>query len=149
MMSFLQGERLKKSVEKAELLQQFKTFYQNNRNRQDLLRNKSTKEVDAMSDEKWWKLIRDNPLHFLGKTHHELFGFEEEQFNIKLNFDWIAGDKQREKWFVNQVRDALEFRREEFLDQRIERKEVEGLRVEKCKELGGFKEKIFLLDVIE
>lgn len=118
---FIENGSMKERVEKNELIQQFKDFYRNNRNRQDLSRNKSTKEVDAMSDEKWWRLINDNPLHFLAKTHHDIFSLEEDGFRINLQFNWINGDKVREEWFIHQVRDAIEFRREEFLDQRLER----------------------------
>jgi len=73
------------------------------------------------SHAKWTSLAKRNPIHFLTKTHGDIFGFDGEVMRIKYSFEWSSKDKERQEWFYKQVKDALEFRRYEFLDQRLEK----------------------------
>ncbi|QSX08792.1 DEAD/DEAH box helicase family protein [Alkalibacter rhizosphaerae] len=121
--SFIGDKGISRSVDKPLIIETFKTFYQNNRNKLDLVRFNNTKNTGSFTDEDWWKTIKSNPIHFLCKTHGDIFSFQDEQLHIRLNFSWCSSDGKKEsertQWFVDQINDALQFRRNEFLDRRL------------------------------
>src|SRR6056297_1778629 len=119
--SFLKDEKVHTSAYIEEIVNSFKEFYTNNRNKLGMVRDKSSRNHMEFSDAKWTSLAQKNPIHFLTKTHGDIFGFDGEVMKIKLSFEWSSKDKERQEWFYNQVKDALEFRRYEFLDQRLEK----------------------------
>jgi len=119
--SFLKDEKVHSSAYIEEIVNSFKEFYTNNRNKLDMVRDKSSRNHMEFSDAKWRSLAQKNPIHFLTKTHGDIFGFDGEVMKIKLSFEWSSENKERQEWFYKQVKDALEFRRYEFLDQRLEK----------------------------
>jgi len=116
LLTFVTEEGIKNKVAIDEIVDSFIYFYSNNRNRLDIVRNKAAGEPNNYSRSQWKKLILSNPVHFLSKTHDDVFELVGEEFRIKLDFDSTI----HFEWFVSNVKDALEFRRCEFLDQRIE-----------------------------
>jgi type I site-specific restriction endonuclease len=116
--TFIQSGEMRNRVSIDEIVDSFIVFYSNNRNRLDILRNKSTGEPNAFTREQWKRLIINNPIKFLSKTHGDIFERVEDTFRIKLEFK----QKEYRQWFVKNVQDVLDFRRNEFLDQRIEKK---------------------------
>ena len=119
--SFLKDEKVHTSAYIEEIVNSFKEFYTNNRNKLDMVRDKSSRNHMEFSHAKWTSLAKRNPIHFLTKTHGDIFGFDGEVMRIKYSFEWSSKDKERQEWFYKQVKDALEFRRYEFLDQRLEK----------------------------
>lgn len=115
--SFVTDQGIKNSVTMDEIIDSFIKFYSNNRNRLDIVRNKNADEPNDYTRQQWRRIIVSNPINFLSKTHEDVFEFVGEEFRIKLNFE--SGIDSA--WFVDNIKDALEFRRSEFLDQRIER----------------------------
>ena len=119
--SFLKDEKVHTRVTLEEIVNSFKEFYSNNRNKLDMVRDKSSRNHMEFSHAKWTSLAKRNPIHFLTKTHGDIFGFDGEVMKIEFSFQWINKNIQRQKWFYDQVKDALEFIRYEFLDQRLEK----------------------------
>ncbi len=122
LLSFIKEDRFEDHCSKQELINTFKDFYKNNRNRMDIERNKSMTGHSTFSDEQWWKVIKGNPIHFMSRTNSELFELREDTFWIKSDFEWSAKSIERQNWFVEQVKDAIDFRRNEFLAIRLEDK---------------------------
>jgi len=120
-LSFIMDNYICQQVTIDTIIDQFVEFYSNNRNRMDIVRRKTIGEPSELSRDRWKQIILSNPVHFLGKTHGDIFELVDEAFRIKLEFSWCRDDEIRNKWFVGQVKDALMFRRNEFLDLRIER----------------------------
>lgn len=61
----------------------------------------------------FWILAQENPIHFLSKTHNDIFKYDKGKsvFRIKLDIDlWLDSE-----FFINQVKDCIEFRRIKFL----------------------------------
>ncbi len=119
--SFLKDDKVHTSLNIEEIVNSFKEFYSNNRNKLDMVRDKSSRNHMEFSDAKWNSLAERNPIHFLTKTHGDIFEFDGEVMKIKYSFEWSSKDIERQRWFYQQVKDALEFRRYEFLDQRLEK----------------------------
>ena len=115
--SFITDTGIIDKVSVDDIIDNFIRFYSNNRNRLDILRSKKTRDPKNYSRSDWKRVIISNPVHFLAKTHGDIFELQGEEFVLKLEFNRSGVDKE---WFVGQAVDALEFRRSEFLDQRIE-----------------------------
>ncbi len=115
--SFITDTGIIDKVSVDDIIDSFIRFYSNNRNRLDILRSKKSRDPKNFSRSDWKRVIISNPVHFLAKTHGDIFELQGEEFVIKLEFNRSGVDKE---WFVGQAVDALEFRRSEFLDQRIE-----------------------------
>ena len=125
LLSFIDNDKILNTVNKDRLIKTFKEFYKNNRNRLDLTRNKHTVNTDSFTDEKWWRIIRDNPIKFLCYTNSDIFEFDGKQLRIKLDFNWCNktnnNNQNRTTWFINQIKDAIAFRRSDFLNSRLEK----------------------------
>jgi superfamily II DNA or RNA helicase len=119
--SFLNDLKIVLSANKEDIIDSCIEFYSNNRNKLDMVRDKSTKKHEEFSRSQWWSLAKRNPIHFLTKTHGDIFEFDDEVMKIKYSFEWSSKDIEKRRWFYDQVKDALEFRRYEFLDQRLEK----------------------------
>ncbi|MDP3387105.1 MAG: DEAD/DEAH box helicase family protein [Eubacteriales bacterium] len=121
LLSFLKQGKVETVASQKDIVESFRLFYGNPRNRKDMDRDKSSKDYQGFNDDNWWRLTINNPIHFLCKTHSDTFELRDTEFLIKQEFDWTKENSDREKWFYNQVQDAIAFRRFEFLDQRLEK----------------------------
>lgn len=113
-LAFYNGGKFKTKVEKEDIEASFFSFYQNPRHGKDLDRYKTRENFRTWTPEDFWRLAKNNPIHFLCKTHHELFEFEEETSIMRIKVDleeWI-----HHPFFTQQVKDAMDFRRNQFLD---------------------------------
>jgi predicted house-cleaning noncanonical NTP pyrophosphatase (MazG superfamily) len=98
------------------------------------------------------KLVRDKIPEVIAKSGKESRCriLEADEYRTELNkklleecSEWIESSEATE------IADILEVLRAIADVKGFDWEKIEGLRVEKCKERGGFKEKIFLLDVTE
>lgn len=118
--SFVKDKTIKTEVTIDDIIDTFIKFYSNNRNRLDIVRRKTMGEPRDFTRTMWRKVILANPVKFLCKTNGDIFELEGELFKLKLEFTQIYSNEKLMSWFLSQVKDALSFRRCEFLDQRLE-----------------------------
>jgi superfamily II DNA or RNA helicase len=121
LLAFYNKGTFKMKINKDEVCQNFNEFYHNERNAVDLDRHKNTNSYKTWIKNDYWKLALDNPIHFLCKTHDDIFEFDAktETMSIKLNL----APSLKDDFFLSQVEDAIHFRRSNFLDQLLSNKE--------------------------
>lgn len=115
--TFISDAIMHKEINRKQVEESFFSFYNNKRNEPDLDRYTSRKEFRKWSPKEFWKVAEENPIRFLSKTHSDIFEYDKDKciLRIKLNIDsWLDNE-----FFVNQVKDCIEFRRIEFLDKRL------------------------------
>lgn len=108
--------RLKLTVTQEEMLQSFKSFYlSDGQNALDMYQHVGTREFKTWSNEQYLRTIYDNPVKFLCQTHPDFF--ELEGRTLKLNQGLI--NFSEDNLVVSHIKDVLEFRRLEFLRNRL------------------------------
>ncbi|MDO9592369.1 MAG: hypothetical protein Q7I98_04140, partial [Erysipelotrichaceae bacterium] len=104
------------------LYQSFKSFYESSgQNALDMYQHAGTRDFKTWRRDQYLKTIYDNPVKFLCRTHPDFF--EMEGSKLKLN-DGL-GAFLKDEIFVRHIRDTLEFRRLEFLRNRLLKQEHE------------------------
>jgi superfamily II DNA or RNA helicase len=104
------------------LYQSFKSFYESSgQNALDMYQHAGTRDFKTWRRDQYLKTIYDNPVKFLCRTHPDFF--EPEGRNLKLN-DGLS-TLLKDEIFVRHVKDTLEFRRLEFLRNRLLKQEHE------------------------
>ncbi|NDL67541.1 DEAD/DEAH box helicase family protein [Anaerotalea alkaliphila] len=111
-----QGD-FRREVGPEELIASFREFYQDPQNARDLLRNKSGRDFRSWGDDRYGKLAYDNPVHFLTKTHSDIFVLEGKRMRIRVEMEEDLGNPV----FTDQVLDVIRFRRSDFLNTRVEK----------------------------
>ncbi len=116
--AFIKEESVLMEVGREEIEASFYEFYKNKRNWPDLARHKTRKDFKEWESKDYWELAQENPVHFLSKTHSDIFEYDKKTSILSIKLDlskWI-----KSSFFVEQVKDCLEFRRAEFLDKRLQ-----------------------------
>jgi len=105
------------SVSRADIARSFMEFYRNERNARDLTGKKVRKNYKFWSADDYFRLAVTNPIKYLCRTHGDIFGFDSDRevFFIRLDL----GDFSNDPFFVRDLCDALDFRRNEFVDVRL------------------------------
>jgi hypothetical protein len=113
--SFLQDDELKTEASRSEITKNFHRFYQNERHYPDIAKDKASKGFREWTPDKYWKVALANPIHFLCKSSKEFFSFEDDVLYLALEFSGF----EKDEFSIKQVKDAIEYRRAEFVDQRL------------------------------
>ncbi len=119
----LEGEQyplFKLTVTDDELIRSFRAFYTDNgQNALDMYQHKETKKFRSWDNEQYRRRIFDNPVHFLAKSHDDFFQAGDASFSLSSTLMPHQDDHE----FVRHVLDILEFRRLEYLRNRLSDKE--------------------------
>ena len=121
--TFLSNNTMNKEITREQIEQSFYDFYRNKRHWPDLDRYKTRNDFRNWKPKDYWELAQENPVYYLCKTHNEIFEYDKDNFKMKIKIDidkWLNND-----FFINQIKDIIEFRRIEFLDKRLNQKSYE------------------------
>ncbi len=115
--AFIKDNNLKTKISESEITESFKRFYGDAQNSKDIIRNKGGKDYMNWTDDIYRKLAYNNPVHFLCKTHSNIFRLKSDTKELEIILN-LREDTSNEI-FVEQVKDALHYRRSEFLTMRL------------------------------
>lgn len=121
--TFLSNNTMNKEITRKQIEQSFYDFYRSKRHWPDLDRYKTRNDFRNWKPKDYWELAQENPIYYLCKTHNEIFEYDKDNFKMKIKIDidkWLNND-----FFINQIKDIIEFRRIEFLDKRLNQKSYE------------------------
>ncbi len=113
-LAFYNEGKFRPKVEKEDIEESFFNFYQNPQHWKDLDRFKTREDFRTWKPRDFWNTALNNPIKFLCKTHDDLFEYdgENKELRIKVNLE----DWSHHPFFIAQMKDAIDFRRNQFLD---------------------------------
>ncbi|NLB19288.1 MAG: hypothetical protein GX829_00245 [Clostridium sp.] len=118
-LAFYNNGDFKTEINKEDIKRSFFDFYQDQRHQIDLERFKSRDNFRTWHLEKYWELALSNPIHFLTKTHGDIFEYDTADKVLRIIID--IGDWSYDPFFLAQMNDAIDFRRNQFLDLTLKR----------------------------
>ena len=118
LLAFVNNRRSRYEINRDDVIQSFRDFYSNQRNFLDIQNIASRKRFLGYSDNEVWNMAKNNPIHFLSLSHSDIF--EAKNDGMKIIID-LGNDTQRED-VVQFIQDAIQFRRNEFIDLRLDKK---------------------------
>lgn len=119
LLAFYNNGDVKMNLTEADIVKSFYDFYHIGSNRVDMLKDNSSKDFESWTEKEYLKLAVDNPIKFMNKTHGEFF-CEREGYVMSLADglqDWVTDIN-----FVEQMKDAIEYRVMEYYRGRFEKK---------------------------
>lgn len=116
-LTFIQNNQLKLSITNDDLFHSFKEFYKQGSNGVDLKRDKGTKDYQTWGSKEYIKLARSTAVKYLCQSESEFFTSDHEHLYLNKN---LVPFNQIES-FIYHIQDALEFRKQEFYKNRLEK----------------------------
>lgn len=116
LLAFYNRGDIKPVIDEEDLYQSFRIFYSNGQNALDMHRHQSTTNFKSWGKKEFVRLAMGNPVHFLNKTHGEFFDIEDRKFRLNDRLEPFLSLEE----FKREIIDAIEFRRIEFLRDRLE-----------------------------
>ena len=111
LLSFFRNGVMHPTASDDDIIQSFRTFYSNPSNRPDISGLKGLGPYEKISDSKWLKLARENPIHFIMKSGGEkFFSYKDGEFSFSEEMRQFIPMKV----FSNHVLDAVNYRVAEF-----------------------------------
>lgn len=117
LLAFIQKDQLLLTIDDDLLYQSFNEFYSHGSNAIDLLRDKSTQNFKQWKKAEFVKLARKNPIHFLCQSESEFFTQDSEHVYLNTSL----APYQKDQLFIEHIHDVIEFRKQEFYRQRLEK----------------------------
>lgn len=117
LLAFIQKDQLLLTIDDEMLYQSFNEFYSHGSNAIDLLRDKSTQNFKQWKKAEFVKLARKNPVHFLCQSESEFFTQDSEHVYLNTSL----APYQKDQLFIEHIHDVIEFRKQEFYRQRLEK----------------------------
>lgn len=117
LLAFIQEDQLLLTIDDDLLYQSFNEFYSHGSNAIDLLRDKSTQNFKQWKKAEFVKLARKNPVHFLCQSESEFFTQDSEHVYLNTSL----APYQKDQLFIEHIHDVIEFRKQEFYRQRLEK----------------------------
>ena len=117
LLAFIQEDQLLLTIDDEMLYQSFNKFYSHGSNAIDLLRDKSTQNFKQWKKAEFVKLARKNPVHFLCQSESEFFTQDSEHVYLNTSL----APYQKDQLFIEHIHDVIEFRKQEFYRQRLEK----------------------------
>ncbi|MDD4139612.1 MAG: DEAD/DEAH box helicase family protein [Eubacteriales bacterium] len=116
--AFIRDGAIRRVASRADLIRSFQQFYRSERHAHELLAWKSRRDYRNWQPDDYFALAKSNPVHFLTRTHPDVFAFDPgtETFRIVLDL----GSFSDHPYFLRDIQDALDFRRNEFIDLRLD-----------------------------
>lgn len=119
-LAFYNDGRIKQKIDDEDLYLSFKEFYSKGSNKVDMLKDKSTKDFVNWDKKNYISLARKNPVKFLLKSSEEFFYEDKEYMSLDNKLKEILNNE----FFVNNFKDAIDFRTKEFYKNRYDKKMV-------------------------
>ena len=120
--AFYSTNGLKTHISDKDIINSFKTFYLKGKNYMDMEKDKSTKDFRFWADDKIIRLAKSNPIHYLAKTHPNIF-YIDKKGNLSFSKNLFPYLKNEE--LIYHFLDAIELRKSEYyfkkFDSEIER----------------------------
>lgn len=107
LLAFYNHGNVKMQVGEEEVYQSFYEFYHKGSNKVDMLRDKSTKTFENWNKQKYIKLAKDNPIHFMLQTHGDFF-VKKDGALLAIAEDFAEVVKTDA--FAKHMKDAIDYR---------------------------------------
>ena len=120
LLAFYKGGQMKMETDEADLYQTFKAFYEKGSNRIDLLRDKSTADVENWGKKEYLSLANRNPVHFLAQSAGEFFYRKGDRFCLAPELAAFVTNPV----FVEHFKDIIDYRTKRFYKERLEKLET-------------------------
>lgn len=117
-LAFYNYGEMKLEINDDDLYRSFKEFYSKGSNGVDMLKDKSTSKFKTWQQKEYVSLARKNPVHFLCKSSSEFFTIEEDKVCLNKGLEEFLNNHT----FINNVKDAIDFRAKEYYKARFENK---------------------------
>ena len=118
LLAFYNNGKMKLEINDDDLYRSFKEFYSKGSNEVDMLKDKSTSKFKTWQQKEYVSLARKNPVHFLCKSSSEFFTIEEDKVCLNKGLEEFLNNHT----FINNVKDAIDFRVKEYYKARFENK---------------------------
>jgi hypothetical protein len=118
LLAFVNDGNFRYEINRDDVIQSFRNFYSNQRNFLDIQNIASRKRFPEYSDNEVWNMAKSNPIHFLSLSHSDIFEAENDGMRIIID---LGNDIHRED-VLHFIQDAIQFRRNEFIDLRLDKK---------------------------
>jgi hypothetical protein len=118
LLAFYNNGNMKLKIDNEDLYKSFRDFYSRGSNGVDMLRDKSTLNFKTWEKKQYVSLARKNPVHFLCKSSSEFFYLDGDYICLNEELGKFFGNKV----FVENVKDAIDFRTKEYYKNRFESK---------------------------
>lgn len=109
LLAFYNNGNLKSKIDDEDLYKSFKKFYSIKENTADMYADKNTSEFKKWDRSQYIDLARNNPVKYMLKSEKEFFEKDEEKIVAKR-----LDEFKDNKFFVKNIKDAIEFRTIEF-----------------------------------
>ena len=119
LLAFYNTGDIKQEITYEDVYKSFYEFYNEPSNAVDMLKDKKTKNYKNWDEHNYIKLAKDNPIHFLSKTHPEFFKLKN---NCALSLSDDLKDYIKLKTFKNHFKDIIEYRTMIYYKSRFEDK---------------------------
>jgi predicted transcriptional regulator len=114
-LAFLNDGKFRYEVSKNNVILSFRKFYNDQRNFLDIQNIKSRSRFPEYFDNEVWNMAENNPIRFLCLSYPDIFKSRKD--GIKIIID-LGSDIEKTE-IIDFIRDAIEFRRYEFIDLRL------------------------------
>ena len=101
---------MKLEINDNDLYKSFKEFYSKGSNGVDMIKYKSICKFKTWDKKQYVYLARKNPVHFLCKSSSKFFYLDRDKVRLNKNLEKYMNNKT----FLSHVKDAINFRAEEF-----------------------------------
>lgn len=117
LLAFYNNGNLKSKIDEEDLYKSFKEFYSEKKNTADMYADKNTCEFAKWDKDKYVELARNNPVKYMIKSEGEFFEFDMDKIVAKR-----LDEFKNNKFFVENIKDAIDFRTIEYYKTRYNEK---------------------------
>ncbi|MEG1311392.1 MAG: NgoFVII family restriction endonuclease, partial [Romboutsia sp.] len=117
-LAFYNDGKMKLRIDDEDLYKSFKKFYSKGSNAVDMLKDETTSKFNTWEKKQYVHLSRKNPVKFLCKSSSEFFYTEGDYVCLNKNL----GEFINNRYFLDSVSDAIEFRTKQYYKDRFENK---------------------------
>lgn len=119
LLAFYNKGDIKLQITYDDVYKSMQEFYSEPSNAVDMLKDKKTKNYEKWGKNDYLKLAKDNPIHFLAKTHSELFKLKDD---CALALSDNLKDFIQLETFQKHFKDIIEYRTVTYYKSRFEDK---------------------------
>lgn len=121
LLAFYNDGNIKIEIDDDDIYKRFKSFYTKGSNKADMLKDKGTSNFEEWEKKDYVKLAKNNPVKYLCKSNSDFFELNEEGNIIVKGIDEFKENKE----FIKQMKDAIDFRMEQYYEDRYNKRREE------------------------
>lgn len=121
LLAFYNDGNIKIEIDDDDIYKSFKSFYIKGSNKVDMLRDKGTSNFEEWEKRDYVKLAKNNPIKYLCKSNSEFFELNEDGNMIVKGIEEFKENKE----FIKQMKDAIDFRMEQYYEDRYNKRKEE------------------------